>query len=272
MAAKTTKITIISLAAVSGLAFWYYKSISKKNPKFTSDFTKPKPVVSIILPVYNAEPYLDEAFASIAAQTFLQQQQHGLEVSVYDDGSTDGSYAKILEWQQKLASSHPQLTFTVGRNLTRKVTKGIGHACNSSITQASGTFLCRFDADDVMAPDRILIQYNTAHNLPPSHPLTSTLIGARFIRRPLDATPRYTKWLNNLSTDQLMSQRFREVTLLHPTWFFHRAIWARVGGYTTDMSLPEDLIFFYKHVENGGSLYQVKGKPLLEYRYLASQR
>ncbi len=46
-----------------------------------------------------------------------------------------------------------------------------------------------------------------------SHPrsATTTLIGSGFVRRPKDATPRYTHWLNNLTQCQLMTQRFREV-------------------------------------------------------------
>lgn len=62
----------------------------------------------------------------------------------------------------------------------------------------------------------------------------STLLGSGFVRMPSDATPRYTQWLNGMTEEQLMSQRFREVTLLHPTWMYHRNIWEAVKGYTED--------------------------------------
>jgi len=69
-------------------------------------------VVSVILPVYNAEAWLDDAFSSIFEQTFIQQggllvlprswrSGRRLEVSVYDDASSDKSLDKIREWQKK---------------------------------------------------------------------------------------------------------------------------------------------------------------------------
>ena len=76
-------------------------------------------------------------------------------------------------------------------------------------------------------------------------------LGSNFTRIPSTATPRYTNWLNGLSTAQLIAQRFREVTLLHPTWFFHRHVWEKVGGYVEDDKEPEDLVFFCRHVELG---------------------
>ncbi|CAE7450356.1 B3gntl1 [Symbiodinium natans] len=74
-----------------------------------------------------------------------------------------------------------------------------------------------------------------------------------------------------MTDDQLTSQRFREVTLLHPTWMYHRRIWERVGGYTQDTSVGEDIVFFHKHLEANGLLLRVP-RPLLRYRCHPGQR
>eukprot|EP00931_Biecheleriopsis_adriatica_P011144 TRINITY_DN112222_c0_g1_i1.p1 TRINITY_DN112222_c0_g1~~TRINITY_DN112222_c0_g1_i1.p1 ORF type:complete len:471 (-),score=104.10 TRINITY_DN112222_c0_g1_i1:111-1523(-) len=332
------------------------------------------PEVSIVLPVYNAEAFLDEAFRSVLEQTFLKQGGR-LEVSVFDDGSSDGSARIIEAWRQRLCNAYPStMTFTYGVNSARLeaarrgekraeayakeeqeekedvetapldtwtacglcgerrpeselaakkksakpgaplycsaccalskeewqakrqevyskraagkaalepaakrspavrsgVPCGIGFACNSSVRQSNGEFLCRFDADDVMHPDRILLQLAAVQALPEGE-RDRTLVGSGFVRTPEDATPRYTRWLNEMTDDQLMSHRFREVSLLHPTWLYHRRIWERVGGYTEDTSVGEDIVFFHRHLESNGLLHRIQ-KPLLTYRCHPGQR
>lgn len=60
-----------------------------------------KVLVSVIIPVYNAGPYLDETFESVLSQTVLQQGV-SLEVSVYDDGSTDDSVSQLVPMIKKI--------------------------------------------------------------------------------------------------------------------------------------------------------------------------
>lgn len=85
-------------------------------------------------------------------------------------------------------------------------------------------------------------------------------------RLPADATTRYTDWCNRLTNDQLFTHRFREVTIIQPTWYLSREVFDAVGGYLPDMDQPEDMVFFYKHLSLGGGLYKVP-KELLYYRY-----
>ena len=58
----------------------------------------PWPVVSVIIPCHNAMPWLEECLASCASQDY----EGPLEVSVFDDSSTDGSDACIRAWSEKL--------------------------------------------------------------------------------------------------------------------------------------------------------------------------
>lgn len=52
-----------------------------------------------------------------------------------------------------------------------------------------------------------------------------------------------------------------------PTWFCHRSVFDKVGGFSEDgKGTPEDLIFFYRHLDLGGKLFRVD-EPLVIYTY-----
>src|SRR5690349_2747823 len=91
--------------------------------------------VSIIVPIYNVEPYLEACLESLVAQTWSD-----IEVVMVDDGSPDSS-AEIAE------------TF-VERDarfrLIRQENGGLGTARNTGIRHASGDFLAFLDSDDML--------------------------------------------------------------------------------------------------------------------------
>ncbi|HEY3331666.1 MAG TPA: glycosyltransferase family 2 protein [Capsulimonadaceae bacterium] len=100
------------------------------------------PAVSVILPVYNAAPYLRQAVDSILAQSFAD-----FELLVFDDGSTDASRA-ILE-------SYNDPRMVIHRS---DVNKGYVEWLNKGIEEAKGEFIARMDADDISHPERFAIQ------------------------------------------------------------------------------------------------------------------
>jgi glycosyltransferase involved in cell wall biosynthesis len=145
----------------------------------------------------------------------------------------------------------------------RQGLRGAGHARNRAARASSGEFLCFQDADDVMAPRRVELQLQSCL----AHP--EAIVGCSFVREPADSTPRYTNWCNSLSDGELLTHRFRDCTIIQPTWFMSRRVFERVGGY--ELLLGEDLLFFYRHIELGGTLVCVRDAPLLVYRYHAAQ-
>eukprot|EP00386_Alphamonas_edax_P002621 GDKI01007909.1.p1 GENE.GDKI01007909.1~~GDKI01007909.1.p1 ORF type:complete len:413 (-),score=56.67 GDKI01007909.1:23-1261(-) len=98
--------------------------------------------------------------------------------------------------------------------------------------------------------------------------MPGSIIGSRFERLPADSTHRYTLWLNTLTPEQLYTQRFRECTLAMPTWFMHKSCYLAGGKFKEDptIALPEDLMFLYAHTHKGGGLHRVD-EPLVVYRY-----
>ena len=102
----------------------------------------PSPIVSVIMPVYNAEKYVGEALASLVRQTF-----DNFEILVVDDGSTDSSI-KVVE-----GSDDPRV-----RIVRHSRNCGLAAARNTGLVAARGAYIAWLDADDVCHPSRILDQ------------------------------------------------------------------------------------------------------------------
>jgi glycosyltransferase involved in cell wall biosynthesis len=100
--------------------------------------SKPKePVVSVIVPVFNAERYVADAINSI-----LRQTSPASEIIVVDDGSTDAS-AEVVK------SFGSAIIYCYQRN------RGAAAARNKGIRLAAGAFLAFLDADDLWTPDKL---------------------------------------------------------------------------------------------------------------------
>src|SRR5437763_7325366 len=94
-------------------------------------------LVSVMIGVYNARPYLAEAIESVFAQSYRP-----LELIVVDDGSDDGSDEVALSYGQAL-------------KYIRQERQGNGAARNSAVAQAAGAFFAFLDADDRFVPDKL---------------------------------------------------------------------------------------------------------------------
>lgn len=97
------------------------------------------PIISIIIPVYNGEKYIEEAIGSIGNQTFSDY-----EIIVVDDGSTD----KTADCVKK----YPEIKYIYQEN------KGPASARNMGVRKASGKYLAFMDADDVWEKDKLSVQ------------------------------------------------------------------------------------------------------------------
>ncbi len=95
--------------------------------------------ISIIIPVYNKEPFLKRCFESIE-----DQYKKPFEVIVIDDGSTDNSGEICEEYAKKN-----------GWKIYHQTNKGVSSARNLGIEKSSGDFITFLDADDLLMPDSI---------------------------------------------------------------------------------------------------------------------
>lgn len=90
-------------------------------------------LISVVIPVYNVEEYLNECLDSVVKQT-----HHNVEIILIDDGSTDNSGSICDEY----GKSDPRITVIHQSN------GGLGHARNTGINQATGKYIIFLDSDD----------------------------------------------------------------------------------------------------------------------------
>lgn len=104
-------------------------------------------LVSIVLPIYNVEKYLDRCIESVVRQTYSN-----LEIILVDDGSPDGCPQKCDEWAKRDKRI----------KVIHKNNAGLGYARNTGIENASGEYICFFDSDDYIEVNTIEKAYEAA--------------------------------------------------------------------------------------------------------------
>lgn len=109
------------------------------------------PLVTVLMPVYNAEKYLSEAIDSILAQTYKN-----FEFLIINDGSTDRSESIILDYQSK----NPKIVYVKNETNIKLI-----ETLNKGVRMANGKYIVRMDADDISKPSRIekQVEYMEAH-------------------------------------------------------------------------------------------------------------
>ncbi|XP_070340020.1 queuosine-tRNA galactosyltransferase isoform X14 [Equus asinus] len=117
--------------------------------------------VSVILPVHNAEAWLDECLRSVLQQDF----EDSMELSVFNDASKDKSMTIIEKWKVKLEDSG--ILVVIGGHDSPSP-RGVGYSKNQAIAQSSGSYLCFLDSDDAMMPQRVRLQHEAAVRHPTS--------------------------------------------------------------------------------------------------------
>jgi glycosyltransferase involved in cell wall biosynthesis len=101
------------------------------------------PKVSVLIPLYNAEPYIAQTIESVLAQTYPN-----IEMVIVDDGSSDGSYAMA----QSYANRYRNILLVKQKN------RGPGATRNCAFNLSTGDYIQYLDADDLLAPDKIALQ------------------------------------------------------------------------------------------------------------------
>lgn len=113
----------------------YDDSISAIDSELTET-----PLVSVIIPAYNAEQFIARTLESVLAQTY-----RNIEVLVIDDGSQDDTAAIVSRYKQQ--DDRVKLLY--------QVNSGVAAARNLAIQSARGEFIAPIDADDIWSPDAI---------------------------------------------------------------------------------------------------------------------
>src|SRR6476660_134203 len=110
------------------------------------------PLISVVMPVYNAVPFLDDSISSILEQSFRD-----FEFVILDDLSTDGSLARLREWAAR------DERIRVHESDKRL---GLSGSSNAVVAQARAAVVARMDADDSAHPRRRERQWRVIQSSP----------------------------------------------------------------------------------------------------------
>ncbi len=179
----------------------------------------PIPSVSVIMPAYNAEPYLRAAIESVLAQSLKDW-----ELIICNDGSTDGT-AAICEWYAAKESRIRLLS--LGWN------QGSSAARNRAVGESRGRYIAMMDADDECHPDRLAIQLEWARR----HP--NQVIMAGFSHNGVKSRGCDLYLPSELANAGLWAA----VTICGSTMFLPRSIFEEIGGFDVAIPDSEDIDF-----------------------------
>ncbi len=198
-------------------------------PEMNSDH-----LVSVVLPFLNAQSTLPRAIDSI-----LDQSYSNFELILIDNGSIDAG-AAIAEEYSKMDSRV---------RLFSEQQKGVVFAANRGISEASGKYIARMDADDFSYSDRLSSQVQWLEDHPDMGGVSGLVAydgsasNGGFIR--------YINWLNQVRTvDDVSLNRFVEYPVANPSLMVRSNLFQELGMYGQG-DFPEDYEFFLRLQEHG---------------------
>jgi glycosyltransferase involved in cell wall biosynthesis len=198
------------------------------------------PLISVVMPVYNALPFLNESLRSILEQTFSN-----FEFVIFDDASTDGSVELLREWARRDQRIHLHES---------KKRLGLSGSSNAVVAKAHAPIVARMDADDIAHPDRLMRQWNILEGQP-DIALVGTLCNG------IDASGREVRPRDRWR----LVRRSLYIPFPHGSAMFRREVFDQVGGYDEAAAGGEDQDLFLRMAACG----RVVTLPdvLYSYRY-----
>lgn len=205
------------------------------------------PLVSILIPSYNAESWLADTLESALGQTWQNR-----EIIVVDDGSKDRSVAIARDY------------VTRGVQLLVQPNRGASAARNTAFRASRGEWIQFLDADDLLAPDKIERQMSLAAKTGPEFVLSARW--TRFTRSTADARHAPEPLCRDSDPISWMIVKLGDGAMMHPAaWLSSRALIDRVGLWDETLSLDDDGEFFsrvilssqgIRHCETAVSYYR----------------
>ena len=214
-------------------------------------------LVSILIPAFNAQPFIADTIKSALAQTWRNK-----EIVIVDDGSTD----QTLPIARQFASNNVCVV--------TQSNQGAAAARNKAFSLSRGDYVQWLDADDVLAPDKIATQMKALKSCSSKQTLLSGAWGyflyrirtTRFSSSPLwcDLTPR--EWL--------LRKMEYDVHMQTATWLVSRQLTEAAGPWDTQLASDDDGEYFCRvlrvsdgtrFVPESKTYYRITGPTSLSY-------
>lgn len=205
---------------------------------------KDKPLVSVVMPIYNAQRYLAQAIKSILSQTLKN-----FELILVNDASTDKTLQIIYKFKKK--DKRIKL-------INNKKNLQMAQSLNLAINLARSNLIARMDQDDIALPNRLEVQYAFMK----SHPNVA-IVGSNIII--IDENSKITGKRTYPTTSRgLKKILFRYSAFAHPTVMLRKQPFQKVKGYNPEKHPCEDIDLWFRL----GKKYEFGSIPtfLLKYR------
>lgn len=203
---------------------------------------KRRPVVTVIMPVFNCGEHIEESICSILNQTFSN-----FELVIVDDGSTDNS-SQIIE-----AYSNADSRIVA---LFNEDNKGISFSLNRALRIAKAPFIIRMDADDYAVPDRFELQVKFMYA---NKNIDVCGTALEVYERPGNF------WTPPLNDAAIRCRLLFESCIYHPTVIMRKHVALQGGGYP-DTAPVEDYDLWSKLSFHKSVHFANIAEPLLKYR------
>lgn len=200
--------------------------------------------ISVVMPFYNCERFLDDAIQSILNQTFTD-----FEFIIINDASTDASTGIAKKYTSDARIAY----FSYNQK------QGECKATNIGITKAKTPYIALMHGDDIACPERLAQQYEyMIHNL--SVDILGTwayLIDENNKRYRLVKKPQNHK--------EICSVIFKFAPIIHPTIMYKKDIFKKIGLYDETLTSAPDYEIFFRAIAKGAILHNLPS-PLMNYR------
>lgn len=190
------------------------------------------PLVSILIPCFNAAPWLAATLDSALAQT-----HPCTEIVLVDDGSTDDSLAIAHRYESR------------GVRVVTQPNSGASAARNHALRLARGDFIQFLDADDLLAPDKIAQQLATLAAASDGADRVSTCRWGRFSTDPAATIFVDEAVFRDFAPLDYLLAHTGAAQMMHPAaWLIPRAVVDRAGPWDESLSLNDDGEYFARIV------------------------
>jgi glycosyltransferase involved in cell wall biosynthesis len=216
-----------------------------------------EPLVSILIPAYNAERWIGETLRSAVAQSWARK-----EIIVVDDGSTDRTPYIARQFER------------YGVQIVTQRNQRAAAARNNAFDLSKGDFIQWLDADDLLSPNKIAHQLEEARKVSDTRTLFSCAWG-RFMFRHRRARFVPTALWTDLSPVEWLLRKMRENIFMQPsTWLVSRELSEAAGPWNTSLLGDDDGEYFcrvllashgVKFVKHARVYYRVSGVEGLSY-------
>lgn len=210
---------------------------------------KGEPLVSVLLPFYNAEQTLESAILSVLGQSYRH-----IELILVNNNSTDLSAEIALSF----VKTDSRVRYACEQR------QGVVHATNRAFSLAQGLFISRMDADDYAYPHKIEKQFSLLMQFPDVGAVSCLVEYAGDESIDGDGMEHYVSWTNTCVTlDEISLGRFVESPIVNPTILFRREVLDAYGFYRTG-DFPEDYELWLRLLHAGVQIVKV---PELLFRW-----